>query len=344
MKFSFERSMAVIFVLITLSLFGWYNMTKPRILVLHSYDKNYPWVRDINVGLARGFKNKYRYQLNWYYMDTKRHPDTKFKQSAGIAAVNFIKNTQPDIVIAIDDDAQEYVAKHFINKPNITIVYAGINSSEEKYGYEKAVNVTGILERLPLKAVQETLASAYNFKSLNRPVRVAFVGDKSATVLGDEQQIQDFNWSPHQLVKHETFKTFSEWQTEIKNLATQADVILVTNYRELHRSASDPQLVPAKEVVAWMETHSPIPIISGNGFYLEDGGMLSIGTSPYEQGEVAAKMALSIALQHKKPSELERVAGEQFVVTMNASKMNARHFELPRVYEAAARTGDSFLP
>jgi hypothetical protein len=117
-KWPFERVMATVFMLITLALFGWYNMSKPRILVLHSYDKDYAWTRDVNVGLMRGFKTRFLYQVNWYYMDTKRHPSPEFKKSAGIAARNVIKSTQPDVVIAVDDDAQEYAAKYFINDPH----------------------------------------------------------------------------------------------------------------------------------------------------------------------------------------------------------------------------------
>jgi len=343
-KWPFERILAAAFMLVTLVLFGWYNMTKPRILVLHSYDKDYAWVRDVNIGLARGFKNKYLYQLNWYYMDTKRHPDANFKNSAGIAARNVIKQTQPDVLIAIDDDAQKFAASYFANDPHIKIVFLGINNKAEDYGYDKANNVTGILERLPLAAILEALSSVGNFKQLTHPVRLAYLGDESATVAGDAKQVDAFDWSPHQFLGINHVRTFEQWQAQIRAMGQQADIILVTGYRALERDENNSRLVSPEEVVEWTEKNSTVPVFSGNGFYTEDGGMLSIGTSPYEQGEIAAQRALAIVLDGKSPSELPIVTSHEFIVTMSGSKMKARSFELPRVYEAAARTGDKYFP
>jgi len=342
--FAYEKVMAAVFMLIVLSLFGWYNMSKPRILILHSYDKDYAWVRDVNIGLARCLKSKYRYQLNWYYMDTKRHPDPAFKKSAGIAARNVIAQAQPDVVIAIDDDAQKYAASYFVNDPHIKIVFAGINNNAEDYGYDKAHNVTGILERLPLSAMREALLSVGNFKNLQHPIRIAFLGDKSATVTGDARQVENFDWSPHEFLGITQVKTFVEWQKEIKHLGETADIILVTGYRGLIKSIEQPKLMPPEEVVDWTEQNSAVPVFSGNGFYTEDGGMLSIGTSPYEQGEIAAQRALDIVLNGKSTADLPITTSNQFIVTMSGSKIKNRQFDLPKVYEAAARTGDKYFP
>jgi ABC-type uncharacterized transport system substrate-binding protein len=138
--------------------------------------------------------------------------------------------------------------------------------------------------------------------------------------------------------------TWPEWQQAILTFNTTVDVILVTGYRGLSRSANEPTLVSPQEVVVWTEASASIPVISGNGFYTEDGGMLAIGTSPYEQGEVAGAKALDIILKGKHPNEIPFMTSGQFIVTMSGSKMKRHHFELPSVYEAAARTGDKYLP
>ena len=342
-KWRFEKIFMWLFLLVTLVLIGWYNLTKPSILILHSYDKDYSWVRDINTGLNRVLKNKYLYQVRWYYMDTKRHPDEKYKNSAGISARDLVKQTRPDVIIAMDDDAQKYVAKYFSNDPNIKIVFGGVNKEAEDYAYEKAKNVTGILERLPLTAISETLQSARNFQQLKHPVRIAYLGDTSETVNGDANQIRKFNWAPHEMQEVRLVKTWTEWQDSIKELGSKVDVILLTNYRGLQRSPTDPSLVPAKEVVAWTEKNSPVPVIGGNGFFTEDGGMLAIGTSPFEQGEVAARRALEIVMKKIDPKSLPIVSSQEFIVTMSGSRMRARNFVLPKVYEAAAHAGDQYF-
>jgi ABC-type uncharacterized transport system substrate-binding protein len=343
-KMKIEHVMIGLFMVVSLGLFGWFNITKPRILILHSYDKEYAWVRDINLGLNRVLSSKYLYQVRWYYMDTKRHPSSEYKVSAGIAARSVIEEMQPDVIIAIDDDAQQYATRYFVNHPKIKIVFAGVNNEASSYGFEKANNVTGILERMPLAAIREAFQIAGNFKSLNHPVQLAMLGDQSESVTGDAKQVQAFNWSPIQLVAINRVNTWPEWQAAMNELGKNADVILVTGYRRLKRSNTDSSLVTAKEVVNWTEKYSSIPVISGNGFYTEEGGMLAIGTSPYEQGEVAATKALEIILEKKSPNNIPIELPSQFIVTMNGSKMKARGFDLPKVYEAAARTGDKYYP
>lgn len=344
MKIKPENLMIGLFMAGLLTLLIWFNMTKPSILILHSYDKEYAWVRDVNVGLNRVLNNKYLYQVRWYYMDTKRHPYASYKTSAGIAARRVIENMKPDVVIAIDDDAQQYVTRYFVNDPHIKIVFAGVNTNASDYGLDKANNVTGVLERLPLEAIRETLQVAGNFKTLGHPVRLALLGDKSESVSGDAKQMQAFDWAPAHLETVRRAGTWQEWQDSIAELGKTTDIIMLTGYRRLSRSASDPSLVPPHEVVAWTEAHSRVPVISGNGFYTEEGGMLAIGTSPYAQGEEAAAKALAIILKGKPANSLPVTMPEEFIVTMNGSKMKARGFNLPRVYEAAARTGDKYYP
>lgn len=48
------------------------NVQKPRILVLHSYDKEYAWTRDVSVGIRRVLDKYPYYSIKWHYMDTKR--------------------------------------------------------------------------------------------------------------------------------------------------------------------------------------------------------------------------------------------------------------------------------
>jgi len=343
-KIKLETVMISLFLLLSLTLFGWFNITKPRILILHSYDKSYAWVRDVNIGLNRVLSSKYLYQVRWYYMDTKRHPFPDYKTSAGISARKVIDDMKPDVLIALDDDAQEYAARYYIDHPHMQVVFSGVNNDIHDYGFDKAGNVTGILERLPLTAISETLLIAGNFKTLTRPLRIAYLADQSETTNGDVKQIRGFNWAPIQLAEVAQVGTWPEWQAKVKQLDTQVDAILVTGYRRLSRSSTDKTLVPAKEIVAWTEANSAVPVISGNGFYAEEGGMLAIGTSPYEQGEVAAEKALQIILGGKTASQIPIATSTQFIVTMSGSKMKLRNFSLPSVYEAAARTGDKYFP
>lgn len=343
-KLRFEKIIIALFLLISLALFVGYNMHKPIILVVHSYDKDYAWVRDVNIGLKRVLNHPENYHVHWHYMDTKRHPYANYKERAGLTARHAIDQLQPDVVIALDDDAQKYVSRYYLNDPKIKLVFAGVNNDVHDYGFDKANNVTGILERLPLQALNETLQLTKPLNQLGHPIRLAYLGDKSESVSGDAAQVEHFNWAPLQLTGVYRVDTWDQWQEQVKQMDQKADVLMLTGYRRLKRSSSDPTLVPPAEVVAWSEANSPLPLVSGNGFFAEDGGMLAIGTSPYEQGEEAGRRALAIILDGVKPKDLPIGSSQHFTVTMRASRIKARAIDLPRVYEAAARTGDQYYP
>ncbi len=342
MKLRMETIFLFIFMIGSVSLFAWFSISKPRILILHSYDKDYSWVKDVNIGLKRVLDKRSDYTVRWYYMDTKRHPTLEFKVNAGMAARRMINETQPDVIIAMDDDAQQYVTRYYVNHPSIKVVFGGVNNEPKPYGFDRANNVTGILERIPLSALKETLQIVALRNNLALPLRFQFIGDRSETVLLDEKYARKFNWAPLRMLDSKLVTTFAEWQQAVLESAGKADFLITSNYRKIARSASDPTLVLPKELISWTESHSPVPVIGMNGFVAEDGGMLAIGTSPYEEGEVAAKLAAEILDHGTSPNKLPFVISHEFVVAMREKAMLKRHFELPQVYGAAARAGGKY--
>lgn len=349
MRVRLETLLITIFLIGALGLLAWFNLSKPRILVLHSYDKEYSWVRDVNAGIHRVLDKRGDYTVRWYYLDTKRHPWPEFKANAGLAARRMIDETQPDIILAVDDDAQNYVARYYINHPHIRVVFAGVNNDPAEYGFDRASNVSGILERLPIDALKETLLIAAQRGNLHMPLRIRFIGDRSETVLGDEKTFSSYDWAPFIVQPARLVDTWSEWQQAVTDSATDTDVLVTSNYRKLLRGSDssgttgDAALVPAEEVVRWTQEHARPWFIGSNAFFAEDGGMLAIGTSPYEQGEVAAHLA-SEMVDHGRASKPPPFRStRQFVVAMHGKMLRDRHVDLPRVYEASARASNKYF-
>lgn len=320
-----------------------FNTTKPRLLILQSYDKEYAWSKDVDIGIKRILNNKNDYSMRWFYMDTKRHPWKDYKVNTGLAVQKLIDSWQPSVVVAVDDDAQQFAMKHFVNHPDVKVVFAGVNEEAAAYGYDKAANVTGILERLPLSALKETLLGMAQPLKLGHPPRVMFLGDRSETVIADERYFGRFDWSPLNRVDSRLVETFDEWKEAVRSAEGKVDFIVVSNYRKVLRVKGEKELVPPKELIDWSEQNSKPPIIGTNVFFSQDGGMLAIGTSPFEQGEVAASIAKDL-LDHpdKSTRDIPLQVTRQFVVSMRASRMSQRNFKLPSVYEAAARSSNNF--
>ena len=338
------RVLMALFIGAALATFIVVNVSKPRVLVLHSYDTEYTWVRDINIGLSRTLLNK-PYTLRWHYMDTKRNPDEAFKQRAGILARRIIEDWDPNLIIAVDDDAQRYAVKAYANHPKVKIVFAGINGEIAPYGYDKASNVTGILERKQWRGVKNLIEETVRARvPADRPVRIAYVGDTSGSVKEDTKFLNEFDWKPFVLHRSKLVKTFDEWKAEVKRANLEADVLITTNYRRIQLSEMDEKkMVLPDELVKWTEDNTPkIPVIGTNGFYVEDGGMMALATSPFEQGRVAGEMTIQIIDKKVSPKAIPVQETQQFISYMRAERMRQNDFKVPPVYESFSRAMNNY--
>lgn len=340
-----SKALKLIFIVGVIATAVIFNANKPRVMVLHSYHPDYPWTRDIDVGIRRISENWTGYALTWHYMDTKKHSDKDWLRYAGIGARRAIDRFEPDVLIVIDDLAQKLAAKHYVNDPNMQIVFAGVNGYAEPYGYDKANNVTGIFERKPLKAVKEMILTLENSKSEPNPnPKIKYIMDPSPSIARDRQFIEAFDWAPIEYTGSVRAETFDEWKQHLNALAdTDADYVLVANYRKLATSKEDKKRPPPKEVMKWTIEHSPIPVIGVNVFNVEDGGAIAVGASPFEQGETAARMAETLIKHDRKGSSIPMITNRQYVVAIDQEALRKRRLELPQIYETFARTTSTYI-
>lgn len=334
-----------LFLVVLLSFLIYFSLGKPRILVVQSYNTDYSWTANVDVGIRRTLLKHPYNNIRFHYMDTKNHPEPEFKEKAGIFARSVVDSFEPDVLIAVDDDAQEYCAKYYTNHPHTRIVHAGINGSPAVYGYLKATNTTGILERKPLKGVQDAIQiiGQMNGQGPSAPLRLMVLGDKSGSVKDDCELIRHFDWAPLVLVGVTNLGDFDGWKEQVRACEGRADFLLLINYRKIKRSKSNESMVPAKEVVKWTLDNSKVAGISLNGFGVDDDGyMFAVGTSPYEQGEVAAQMAVQIIEKKIPPAKIPMASTQQFTVHVRKKLFEKYGLRLPKVFEAFARVGNSY--
>jgi ABC-type uncharacterized transport system substrate-binding protein len=319
-KGSLSKLLKYIFVIGLSCYFVYYNVEKPRVLIVHSYALDYSWVKSINEGMSRVFGNRTDFSTHWQYMNTKNHPSIGYRQKIGVLVRRMISRLQPSVIIAIDDDAQDFVAKFYVDDPNIAVVFCGVNADLDAYGYRTSKNVTGILERVPFSAIKSSLKYLVKPGTDINNIKMINIGDESGTVRLDSILVD----------------TFDRWKQAVLSASKRADCLLITNYRQLRRNPDEERFVPPTEVIDWTLKNATIPVIGGNGFLVEDGAPLAIGASPYEQGEVAAQMALQI-LDGTQPSQIPTQVTRNFLIYMR--KNTPQHFTdgLPDIYEAFAR-------
>ena len=346
------KPLRLLSVLVLFGLVGgtlYYHSQKPRVFILHSYEPDYVWTEGVNDGLERVTEGWSDVHLNTHYMFTKRFDDPDALRRAAVQAENAIERWQPEIVIATDNLAHSLVMKYHVDQPGISIVFAGINGPITPFGYDTASNVAGILEDRSLGPARDAIEALRTVGEPrapwdgSRPIRVRYMLDNSRSVQADRPKIDAFDWAPLEYVGSISVTDFPGWQAEAIRSGEIADVIIVTNYRQLHRSSTDKTFVPPQEVLTWTEANAGIPVVGLNFFGTVDGATFSVGTSPIEQGQVSAGLAADI-IAGGEPGELGIRPNVFFLIAMSGSRLARHGLELPSIYEAFARATDTYLP
>lgn len=319
------------------------NISKKKILVIHSNSTEYSWTREVNEGLENVLAHQDQAQIFWYYMDTKTAKNRQSKQKSGDRAHMIISSLKPSVILAVDDDAQEFVAKKYIDKPDISIVFAGVNNELKAYGYDKASNVTGILERIPVASLRDSIMLIGQEMKKEYPIKALHIGDNSLPDKYDDRFMHDFkDWQKIVLLPSLLVETFDEWKESILNANEMADVIILTNYRNIKYAKGDKKFVPPDEIIKWTNANSKIPVVGTYGFVVTDGGYLSIATSSIEQGEVSAQMAMDIIKKNSDSKNIPITKTKQFIVSLRPNNTNQFSITLPKVYTAFAQYAKRF--
>ena len=327
---------------------------KPRVLVLHSYHIGYSWTDRVDLGIAEVLNEK-AYTVRYHYMDTKRHSSGAYKSRAGTRARKLIDSWEPHVIIAVDDNAQKYVAKEYIGHPTINIVFSGVNAKPKAYGYDLANNATGILERRPLPMVKESILKIFFPGSItskqNSPVSVVFITDNSTTSRLNIDLIGRYEWGPEINLKVEKVCTYEEWQAAIKDADDNDDLILINGYKTLisYTKGEDDcntkgkDRISVKEVISWTQDNtSKIAVLGFSSSYVNDGGLIAFSASPVEQGQVASEMTIKI-IEGKPANEIPIVSAKQFTFYMRESLFTRySDIEIPFVYKALARATGNY--
>lgn len=265
-----------------------------RVLLLHSYHAGYPWTDTITSGVRMALSGQL-VALEVFYMDTKRRTDEAWKQEAAARARHVVAAWDPDLIIAVDDNAQEYFAKHYVGAKRPAIVFCGVNAEPETYGYP-APNVTGILERPHFEAGLNMLG-----RILPHARRLAIISDDSPTSAGALQYMTSAS-TPWQIVSCETPGTWEQWCAAVRRAQTMADALAIYMYHTIRPPGSGASMDP-KDVMAWTVSNSGIPILGFFNFTIDDGALCGYVESGFEHGYEAGRLALRV-LDGTRPDAL----------------------------------------
>lgn len=261
------------------------NHAGKKILIVHSYDRNFAWTADIDAALQRMFA-RHKIIVRTIFLDANIHRGQTELKAAGQAAAAEMRKFKPEVVITSDDDAQLYFAAQFAGDSSApAFVFCGVNQDPGLYGYP-ATNVTGVIEKLAWSESVELLRRL-------RPDthRILVVLDARPSSLAGAKRMR---LSTPSGIEAEwlVIDTYEKWRQAILSSSSTHDAIAILNYHNLLDSAGQP--VHDNEVMRWTGENTVIPSLGFFDYTVADGALCGVIQTGFEHGTLAAGMALRI--------------------------------------------------
>jgi hypothetical protein len=334
----FVQGLVIVFIF---SFILFYNLNRSRVVVLYSYSNRVPEVVAFNEGFSSVINDlKNPYIVNSYMNISLAHsPEERTK--FGLKSRKFIDEFDPEIIVAVGEEAQEYAARYYVDDAKMKVVFSCIRDGGA-YDYDNASNVTGVLENIPLQAILEVLKATY--PEQEELPELIFFGDKSFRVTMDKDYILRQKWDPFLVQDFIQLDTFEDWKKEIMRLRAQRKqaVILLLNYDHLKIKKGCNAKAPSKDVLEWTLNHSPYPLMGlyENHFY--DGVLLSFFPSARESGEQAARYVQSL-MRGIPIKDLMVLKTKQFIVGIRKLRGVKEPFIVPKAFEVIAQTNKRYV-
>lgn len=310
----------------------WYNMSRPRIMVLHSYDPDVDVVRDFNSGVDQAIAGKTDLVVNFYYMNVLSKKAIYQKVESGKEARKAVETAKPDILIAVGDEAQEFAAKFYIGHSKPRVVFAGVRGDIKAFGYEPGLNVAGVVEFKNFDEMNTLLVKIIKQKK-ESPIKIGHIGDQSTIVDLLEKDLFEQKWGGVKLIDSVKVSDFDNFKKAFKLLSQSCDVILLSNCRGLNSAESKDSFVPSKEVLEWATSETQKPIFSTFGYVISEGGDAAITSSFHEQGRLAVLSAFKM-LEDTTVWPVEK--SHILSAFINKKRVHHTQVNVPIIYESLA--------
>ena len=307
-----------------------HNLSKPRIMVIHSYEPTMDIVKDFDNGTKKVLENEFDLLIQTYYMNMLNKNTIKQKINAGIEARASIDRFKPEILVAVGDEAQEFSAKFYLGKKNIRIIFAGVKGDFKKLGYIPGQNVGGIIEVPQVQELNLLINSMFPGK---KNIKLAHLGDTSTIVNLTEKTLIQHAWKNVKFQDSIMVDDSVSFKRAAVFFNKHYDVLLISSYKRLTDSFDTDDEIASDETMKWVTENTTIPIISTMGYAIEEGAGAAIVSSAYNQGVLAMRSALTML---KVSSYFPNITSKVLSVFLNDDHIRERKIFIPSIYRSFA--------
>jgi ABC-type uncharacterized transport system substrate-binding protein len=248
-----------------------------------------------------------------FHLYTRRNKDPQWGRDGGKAAMDILNGYKPDVVITMDDNAQEYFGKLFVTmKDAPPLVFGGIDpiSAKEKYGYPTN-KITGVLEVPNISEGIELLQ-----KITPKAKNIVMMTDQSISGNQFFSYAKTIKDHPGNIIAWEQPKTFADFKNVFAKHKNKADAYAIYVMRNVQKSSSDPTPVDEFALMKWVSENVKKPTLGLFDVAAEAGLLCALSVSMKEQGIVAGKIAKEI-LKGTAPSKIPIAPSDRSRIQLN---------------------------
>lgn len=287
------------------------KIEKKKIVYINSYHHGHPSSDEIMDGIIESFKAD-SFELNSYFMDTKRNPSQEYIENIASQLFDSILAINPDIMIVSDDNAVKYIVEPYFHDKSLPIVFCGVNWTEKEYSLPANI-ITGMLEILPLADLLFTLRPYY--PSMEK----LLVLNENTTTSRKEKQILDTLFNRAGVTaSYELVDDFGQWKSAFKEANQSYDIIYISTNGAINGWDHE-------EAVKFINQNINVPVVTCEDFMMPYS-VFGFTKVAKEQGIWAASVAKKI-LQGSSPGDFPLTRNQLSTIWINATLANKIGFK-----------------
>ena len=291
-----------------------------KCIYISSYHQGYAWSDGVERGLLKTLDNKC--ELTIFNMDTKNFKDEASIKKAALEAKQLIDLTQPDVVIASDDNASKYLIVPYYKDSSIPFVFCGINWTVEQYGFPFS-NVTGMIE---VAAVEQMFDKAAAITG--QITRAYYIGADTLTEKKNLNRFRSAGVAKSIEIESRLVSTIKQW-IEAYGDAQHADLIVIGSNAGIDDWDEEAVLTAIEPITKTLS--------ATNHGWMMPYTMFGMTKIPEEQGEWAGRVAIEI-LNGTKPSTIPIIPNRNFKLIVNKALLEIAQIRLPEFIRLKAQT------
>lgn len=308
---------------------------KPLLYIVHSYEKNHVCGQPQADGVVSSLRETGLYpgkvEVKSYYMDTKvtnATPEAIARQ--GELALAEIERLKPAVVVTLDDNAFAQVGLKLVDRPDVSVVFSGMNGQPETYNAKKRFmetrehpghNVTGVYEKLHLKRAISVLAKVMHLTKAVGIVDYSPTGDGVIRQFEIESAWElPVDWDVYRV------RTFDEYKQLIRTINDDDSIQAI--YPVALTLEDHGKRVSASEIFRWTIENSLKPEIPLNYFFCQLGLFGGASVDFSYMGRLAGTQA-SYILDGEKAGDLPIVEASNYAIVFNTARAEMLGIEIP---------------